>query len=131
MLAGSTAFRCFQIWTVWQRICNLDISVLRNPKLNFGSYQKPFNCVLNRLRMEPAKYDRLQMFYFSLRTPLNGRGSAFWSMKRPVPVSRLTHLSVCGLCTWLRSRTSPLRCPSPLGGFVAIMIHLLSSEIKT
>ncbi len=74
--------------------------------------------------VESSRLDTVTTSYFSFRTPLNGLLSAFWSMNRPVPVSRLTHRSFWGLNTWLLSRTAPIRCPSPLGGFVAISNYL-------
>ena len=59
--------------------------------------------------------------HFSLRTPLKGLSSAFWSMNCPVSASRLIHLSTLGLKTSERSRTAPFRWSSPGGGLVAIV----------
>ena len=61
-----------------------------------------------------------RLLHFSFLTPLKGFGSAFWSRNRPVSVSRFTHRSVWGLKVWDLSLTAPRRCPSPLGGFLAI-----------
>ena len=64
------------------------------------------------------------IYFFSLRTPLNGPPSILLSIKRPVPVSLLTQRPVLGFWTWLRCLTAPLRWPSPIGGFVAIIVGL-------
>lgn len=64
--------------------------------------------------------------YFSLRTPLNGVPFSLTSIKRPVALLRFTHCFVTGLSTCERPFTAPFRCPSPLGGLVAMTIHLLS-----
>jgi hypothetical protein len=64
--------------------------------------------------------------YFSFLTPLNGVPSDFWSMKRPVSVSRLTQRSFCGLKVCDLPHTAPILWPSPVGGFFAIRFHLPS-----
>lgn len=67
--------------------------------------------------------------YFSFRTPLNGVLSVvLTSMNRPLLVSRFTQLPA-GVWVWLRSRTAPTRCSSPLGGFLATA-HLLYLKLQ-
>ena len=61
-------------------------------------------------------------YFGSLRTPLKGSPSFFWSMKRPLPVSRLVHVWLAGLNTCERSRTAPRRALSPTGSFLALSV---------
>lgn len=70
------------------------------------------------------------IYFFSLRTPLNGPPSILLSMKRPVSVSLLTQRPVLGFWTWLRCLTAPLRWPSPTGGFVAIIFELYACSFS-
>lgn len=64
-------------------------------------------------------------YYFSLRTPLKGVGlDVFWSMKRPVSVSRLTQFPL-GAWVCERPLTAPIRRLSPFGGLVAISGFLI------
>lgn len=71
-----------------------------------------------------------EIYFFSLRTPLNGPPSILLSMKRPVSVSLLTQRPVLGFWTWLRCLTAPLRWPSPAGGFVAIIFGLYACSLS-
>lgn len=71
-----------------------------------------------------------EIYFFSLRTPLNGPPSILLSMKRPVSVSLLTQRPVLGFWTWLRCLTAPLRWPSPAGGLVAISFGLYACSFS-
>lgn len=66
---------------------------------------------------------------FSLRTPLKGSPSAFWSMKRPVPESRLVQTWLVGLNACERSFTAPTRALSPTGLFFA-MGHFRKYDLR-
>src|SRR5690606_8552407 len=64
----------------------------------------------------------------SLRTPLKGSPSFFWSMKRPLPLSRLVQVWLVGLNTCERSRTAPRRALSPTGSFFAISVSCVATR---
>ena len=62
--------------------------------------------------------------YFSRRTPLKGPPLVFWSMNRPVFVSRFVQLPLTGFWACERSRTAPWRRLSPYGLLVAMIVCL-------
>ncbi len=57
--------------------------------------------------------------YYSLLTPLNLPPEVFTSINFPSG-PRFTNKPVFGFLTWVRSRTAPIRCPSPTFPFFAI-----------
>ncbi len=78
----------------------------------------------------PPDHQNRDSYFFSLLTPLKGLPSILLSMNCPFSLFLLTQRPVLGFRTWLRCLTAPLRWPSPIGGFVAIIVGLYACSLS-